>query len=131
MGPLGYPNRTVFSCMESSSNSTNEHDSKPVHSFEWRRADGPSSAVIMATSEVSGDAPEELEPLYTVVDPDSLNSLFARKQSGRAPVNGSVEFEYNGYWVVINANGRGHLYESADQRPSVNAPLQHSASDDD
>ena len=90
------------------------HDSEPVQSFECTSTDCPSWAVVIAASEASGDDPEELEPLYTVIDPDSLNSLFARTQTAQSRGTGRVGFEYHGYWVVVEANGRGYLFESAD-----------------
>lgn len=43
-----------------------------------------------------------LEPLYTAIDPDALDSLFA---SGTDTTNGQVEFQYHGYRVTVESGG--------------------------
>lgn len=84
-------------------------DSEPQHGFEWTTADGPSSAVVQAVSTVADEDPLDIEPLYDVVDPDALDTLFTQSQYYHGPPNGSIQFEYHSYTVVIKANGRGYI----------------------
>ena len=45
--------------------------------------------------------PLELPPLYDAVDPDALDDLFeSGRQNGMAQ-SGRIEFQYNGYVVVV------------------------------
>ena len=67
-----------------------------------------SDTVVRAVSTVSGlpatprsDADLALDPLYTVVDPDALDSLFDDRVSA-----GSVTFDYHGYTVTADSTGR-------------------------
>lgn len=73
------------------------------HDFSARTELGVS--IIHAVRAAVEDDVDELEPLYDVVDPDALESLFG-------PVNGSehasqleVHFSYHGLDLVINGNG--------------------------
>lgn len=70
-------------------------------------ADPVSVRVARAVTEAVGAAdPIELETcLYDVVDPDSLDRLFAPTGSGSARPAGMVAFEMGGYEVVIAADG--------------------------
>ena len=87
-------------------------DEKSLHAFTWSESDQPSSAIVIAISEVTGTDPIDLEPLYNVVNPDSLNSLFDSTAPSR--LDGSVSFEYCGYQVTIKADGRGFISELDD-----------------
>lgn len=98
-------------------------DAEPSHTFDWTGSDTPSTAVVVAVAEAAGDDPTAIEPLYGVVDPDSLNDLFARPGTPQARVDASVQFEYHGYRVVVEATGRGSLYELDDRRTAATAPL--------
>ena len=86
-------------------------NSEPRQTFEWTTTEGPSTTLVSAVSTVAGVDPLDMEQLYEVVDPDSLDTLFNSSRYNRAPPNGSVQFEYLGYWVVIKANGRGYVYD--------------------
>lgn len=60
-----------------------------------------SKAVIDAVAAVEGIPPTELTPpLYDVVDPEALQSVFAGKAS-----MGKVIFNYNSCEVSVNADG--------------------------
>ena len=85
-------------------------DSEPRQTFEWTTAEGPSTTLVNAVSTVADVDPLDMEQLYEVVDPDSLDTLFGSSRYDRPP-NGCVQFEYLGYWVVIKANGRGYVYD--------------------
>ena len=47
----------------------------------------------------------EAPPVYNVVDPDALNSLFAPRSDGTARVDGTVTFTYRGYEFSVAADG--------------------------
>lgn len=63
-----------------------------------------SEAVVSAVAEVTGSDPLSLDPLYTVVDPDALNSLFDGDSSNRERTN-RVEFTYCDCDVVVTDDG--------------------------
>lgn len=63
-------------------------------------------AVVEAASRADGRDPMDLEPLQSVVDPDSLNSLFSPQSTTTQWSNGHVTFQYEGYDVAIEAGGR-------------------------
>ena len=91
----------------------------PIATFDWTGFESPSAAVVAVLAAETGEDPAELDPLYATIDPDALDTLFAPRQDSslRTP-NGSIGFEYLGYWVVIKANGKGYVYESEDGAPS-------------
>lgn len=61
-------------------------------------------SVVEAVAEAEGVEPEELEPLYEVVDPDALEELFApTSTTGR--MEGRVVFTYDGYEVTVCGDG--------------------------
>jgi len=65
-------------------------------------AKSPSVAVIEAVAAQRDVQSTELpEKLYDILDPDSLDSLFA---SGN-PTDGTVTFTYCGYSVTVTADG--------------------------
>lgn len=86
-------------------------DSQPQQTFEWTTSEGPSNALIRAVSAVADEDPRNMEPLYAVVDPDSLDTIFTPSQYHQGPPNGCIQFEYLSYTVVIKANGRGYIYD--------------------
>jgi hypothetical protein len=67
----------------------------------------PSFSVIKAVSEVTAAAPDEMRPLYEVVDSDALDRLFTRNDTyGTALSDGFVRFRYVGTEVTVYADGR-------------------------
>jgi hypothetical protein len=67
----------------------------------------PSHSVIEGVSEVTAAAPDEMQPLYEVVDSDALDRLFTRKDAhGTALSDGFVRFRYEGTEVTVYADGR-------------------------
>lgn len=64
-----------------------------------------SDAVISVVSAAIGVGPMELPPIYTAVDPDALDRLFAPRTAGSSRSNGSVTFEYVGHRVTVNGHG--------------------------
>lgn len=87
---------------------------QPLHTFTWSQSEQPSSAVVVAIAEVIAEEPTDLDPLYTIIDPDALNRLFGPARSPR--LNGSVSFEYHGYQVTVKADGRGFISEPDETR---------------
>jgi len=73
-----------------------------------------SFAVITAVADREGIDPVDLEPpeydtLYSVVNPEALDSLFAPVQDTRTA--GRVEFPFCGYDVVVTSDGDVELSE--------------------
>jgi len=67
-----------------------------------------SEAVIVAIAEKEGVDEQELDsPLFEVINPDALDSLF-RNSGGR------VQFEYLDYQVTVNDNGVVDVVEAED-----------------
>lgn len=63
-----------------------------------------SNAVVSAVAEATGTDPTEMDPLYNVVDPDALESLFQSAGPASVPSSRRVEFEYWGCEVVVTAD---------------------------
>lgn len=75
--------------------------------------DSPSLRVVDAIAAVTDTDPLELDPLYSVVDPEALDQLF---QSNTGLV-GSVEFEYESHTVAVRSDGTVSV-DGAVHRPS-------------
>lgn len=59
-----------------------------------------SEAVLAAVAEREGVAEDELEPpLFDAINPESLDTLFRESE-------GAVTFEYAGYDVTVDSEGR-------------------------
>lgn len=85
----------------------------------------------MAITEVVDEEFAELEPLYSVVDPDSLDRLFRPTATNPGRIHGSVQFEYSGHHVVVNASGTGHIYErGGTDQPSADRSVSAITDDD-
>lgn len=74
--------------------------------------------VVTAVAEATGVEPLELEPLYTVVDPDALNRLFAPSSSGRSPFV-EICFSMAGCEVVVHCDGEVVVTPSAAESPGA------------
>lgn len=57
-----------------------------------------SEAVVKAVAREDGVEPENLEPLYEVIDGEALDTLFRDGQ-------GEVTFSYSGYEVTVDHRG--------------------------
>lgn len=72
-----------------------------------------SEGVVMAVSALRGFEPvpdgttatEALDPLYTVVDPEALDSLFETTGLGTGTPRGRVSFTYQGCAVTVDERG--------------------------
>lgn len=63
----------------------------------------PSEAVVAAVAEATDRSPLELDPLIEAVDPDALDSLFARAEAVDSPI--SLSFVYAGRSVTVTPEG--------------------------
>ena len=71
-----------------------------------------SEKVLERVAEAEGVDPSELEtPLFEVVDPDSLDSIFEPMEKESQRNRGQVQFPYYGYRVVVTAEGNVTLRE--------------------
>lgn len=68
-----------------------------------------SDAVITAVAYARECDPLELPPLFRILDPDALDSVFAPLNGGRPLDNASVVFEYADYIVTVNSHGTVEL----------------------
>ena len=76
-----------------------------VSTYELSAGESPTEGVVQALADAADTQPLELEPLYHVLDPDALDSLF----TSPSPLGGSnefVTFEYGEYTVTFFAEGR-------------------------
>lgn len=70
------------------------------HTARSTAADSLTATIVEKIADREGVEPTELRPpLYEVVNPDALESLF------RSQGNGRVEFAYCGYDVVVRSDG--------------------------
>ena len=86
-----------------------EHTQGPF-SYEIGDDETVTQAVVEAVSTVSETPPvpasgsdEALDPLYTAIDPEALESLFSPEN---APEDARLEFEYHGYEIAVHGDGR-------------------------
>lgn len=64
-----------------------------------------SQQVIAEVAETTGKDPLEMEPLYTRVDPDCLETIFSGKSRMTARKQGQISFPMAGCQVVVEADG--------------------------
>lgn len=81
-----------------------------VRTFNWGNFESPTIGVVTAVAEESSIDPVNMEPLYAVIDPETLNKITpVQKSSSR--LKSRIEFMYQDYLVVIKSDGQGYLYE--------------------
>ncbi|WP_254863964.1 HalOD1 output domain-containing protein [Halovivax gelatinilyticus] len=68
------------------------------------RSGDVSETVVMTVAEAKGVDPLELDPLYDVIDPDALNSLF-QPSVGSPPAPMDLRFSMAGCEVVVRGDG--------------------------
>lgn len=73
--------------------------------------DQPVVGIVKAVSWVTGIDPDDLEPLYSVIDVEPLRNLFAppdgdfyRNNSNQAPADVNVRFRYQDCIVTVTAD---------------------------
>lgn len=65
----------------------------------------PSVAVPVVVAVATGQALEDLPPLYDRIDPDALDALFADRPTGDRRPNGHIAFPYSEVEVTLVADG--------------------------
>jgi Halobacterial output domain 1 len=71
-----------------------------------------STRVLTAIADAEDCSPDDLETLYTVINPEALDELFAPQADGTTRTHGSVSFRYAGYWVTVSSDGGVELEPS-------------------
>ena len=75
-----------------------------------------STEVTVKVAEQEGVGPCELDqPLYDVVNPDSLDALFAPTSNAAARSDGYIEFTYYGYDITVKSDGHVDVSPSEDK----------------
>jgi len=77
-----------------------------------------SRKVVSAVSETRDTDELELEPLYRVIDPEALDSLFAGRKTDSGPGRGTVSFRYSGFEVTVVETGGATRIELTGENPS-------------
>ncbi|MFC4245607.1 HalOD1 output domain-containing protein [Natribaculum luteum] len=88
----------------------NENGTETVH-YRLEPGESLSEAVVEAVAAASGrsifatdEDAEPLPPLYDVIDPDALNSLFKPGRESEQ-IDGCVSFTYCNHRVVVESSG--------------------------
>ena len=74
-------------------------------------SESPSWAVIETVADAEGVDETELPPLYEVCDPEALDALFQPSRERNVEALNEVRFQYCGYTVCVDAQGRVLLME--------------------
>lgn len=70
--------------------------------------------IVERVSDAEGVDPLELDPLYTAINPDALDSLFQTRLASSDGLGGELRFEYHDYEVRVTADGRVTLADPLD-----------------
>lgn len=70
-----------------------------------------SQQVVAAVAETTEKDPLEIEPLYTRVDPDCLETIFSDDSRVTTREHGQISFPMAGCHVVVEANGTINVTE--------------------
>ncbi|MFB6130058.1 MAG: HalOD1 output domain-containing protein [Salinigranum sp.] len=62
-------------------------------------------SIVKTVARVRGVPPSHLPPLYSVLDPETIDSLFALTESPHVEADWSLRFEYVGVRVRAFSNG--------------------------
>ncbi|SIR86934.1 hypothetical protein SAMN05421858_4196 [Haladaptatus litoreus] len=66
-------------------------------------SDSLTERIVAAVAETDDQSVDDLEPLYEVIDPDALNTLFGPHVDGSSRTVGEISFQYAGYWVTVSS----------------------------
>lgn len=75
-----------------------------------------SDAVVRAVADADGIDPLDAPPLYEVIDPDALDSLFDGSENGTQHTAVTVTFVYNGYHVTVQSSRTVQVEEEDEGR---------------
>lgn len=73
--------------------------------YEWSSQDPLSSIVVQVVAAVTDRDPLTFDPLATVVEPSSLDTIFSPRSDGSSRIHGAVTFPFEGYRVTVHATG--------------------------
>jgi len=83
----------------------------PVAVYQRSNRETTTEAVVKAISRVLDVAETELEPIYTVINPDALDSLFGPREDGTSlDGDGYVTFGYDDHRVRVVSDGTVVVY---------------------
>lgn len=88
-----------------------------------------SQRVISAVADAREKSPLELPPLYSVIDPDALDTLFDSGGVGGQSGPGRVVFMFGGCEVVVRSDSGVTVTASDDQAPA--SPTSDSVDEED
>ncbi|SEQ06425.1 HalOD1 output domain-containing protein [Natrinema salaciae] len=87
----------------------------PSDAYQAEPEQPPSEAVLAAIASATEldtlELADEFGPLYDVIDPSALDSLF-RSTAEREQSVGCVTFEYAGYRIAVDRTGRIELADA-------------------
>lgn len=89
-------------------------DAPPLVEHTVEEDESVNTAIVEAIAAVSDSPVTDVPPLYEVIDPDALESLFTTRQAGAF-----LAIRFNGYLVYVRANGRVRLYQEDRKVTSV------------
>lgn len=101
----------------------------PLDTFDWTAYESPSIAVVMSVAEEAAVDPMKIQPLQTVIDTDALDSFLQSSRTAQT-TTGSVQFEYLGYRLLLDTDGKGDVYESEGSTNSGTATTRQTVSAD-
>lgn len=95
----------------------NQSTQKSAFTYQVSARESLSEGVIRAVSAISGTNPvpgmasdseagQELEPLYSVIDPEALDSMFKSTDDSTTSAPARVTFSYDRHEVTVRDNGR-------------------------
>ncbi|WP_323674590.1 HalOD1 output domain-containing protein [Halorubellus sp. PRR65] len=79
-------------------------DTTVRRTFDWSETK-PSAAVVEVVSNALGVAPTDVEPLYTAVDPEALDSLLSDRDGDRDCTAVVVTFTFADRHVTVEGTG--------------------------
>lgn len=102
----GHPRTSVSLDSLDSAAALTYHDETETYRTEYdQRVDAPQEVVVHSVAALEDRSPIELDPLYTVIDPDALDQLFAPMINGRHVGDGKIAFDYQGYEITLHSYG--------------------------
>lgn len=110
--------------------SIDDRDDERVVTYEVSPGESLSESVVEAVSTLSdaaptpGDGPasepgDVLDPLYSVVDPEALDSVFRTSAADGDCSDGRVTFTYHGYEITVRSDGRIAIERADHPTPST------------
>lgn len=72
--------------------------------FDWS-SKNPSTAVVETVAAAANSELNEIEPLYTYIDPEALDALVSPRSMNRCQTTDAVSFSYDEYDVTVLRSG--------------------------